>query len=266
LRERSDVPKSAGEGDQLRMSIIEHLDELRRRLIVCAAALSAAFLVAFIGKNWIFGLLEKPLKSVQGSSAALVTFSPTEPFMTIVKVSGVAALLLAVPVVLYELWAFLMPALYESERRSILPYVFFTVALFVGGVAFGYFLVLPVGLRVLLNYGDNLFNQQLRASEYIDFVSLFLLGFGLVFELPVIILVLNALGIVNQQRLRKGRRYAVLIVAVLAMVITPTQDPINMIITMVPLMLLYEFGILLTRLAEKRRVKRQRQEVLTRTG
>lgn len=245
------------------MSVVEHLDELRRRIIVATVALVVAVVAAFVGKDWVFYALQRPLKAIRGADAQLVTFSPTEPFMTVLKVSVYAGLILALPVILYEVWSFIMPALYEREKKSVLPYVLFTGALFLGGVAFGYFVVLPVGLKFLVGYGGDIFNQQLRASEYLGFVSVFLLGFGIVFEMPVFVLLLSALGIVSTRRLRRWRKYAVLVIAVLAMAITPSQDPVSMILLMVPLLLLYELGIILGRLSERRRDRRRSQETLS---
>ncbi len=240
-------------GTRSAMSFAEHVGELRRRLIVSGVALIAASVVAFVFRDWVFGLILKPLAAAAGEDVPLLTLSPAEPFLTVLSVSLYAGLIAALPVVLWEIWAFLMPALYESERRTILPYVLFTLLLFAGGLAFGYLIVLPVGLRFLINYGGEIFNQQLRASEYISFVGTFLLAFGVVFELPVVITVLARLGIVNARQLRRWWRYAVLVIAVLSAAITPTQDPLTMLILMVPLLLLYELAILLARVVERRR-------------
>ena len=249
--------------EQGRMSVLDHLDELRRRIIVGLLALVVGVVAAFIGKDWVFSVIERPLKAIRGPGAQLVTFSPTEPFMTILRVSVYAGLIIALPVILYEVWAFIMPALYEREKRSVLPYVLFTLLLFLAGAVFGYFVVLPVGLRFLIGYGGDIFNQQLRASEYLSFVAVFLLGFGVVFEMPVFILMLSASGVVGTGRLRKWRKYAVLVIAIIAMVITPSQDPVSMLLMMGPLLVLYELGIVLGRLAERRREKRRNQELLT---
>lgn len=249
--------------EQERMSVLDHLDELRRRIIIALVALAIGVVAAFVGKDWVFFVIERPLKAIRGPGTQLVTFSPTEPFMTILKVSIYAGLIVALPVILYEVWAFIMPALYEREKKSALPYVLFTLLLFLGGVAFGYFVVLPVGLNFLIGYGGDIFNQQLRASEYLSFVSIFLLGFGVVFELPAFMLLLSALGVVSTKRLRRWRKYAVLVIAVVAMVTTPSQDPVSMLLMMGPLLLLYELGIGLGMLVERRREKRRSQEVLT---
>ena len=244
-------------GDQHRMTVIDHLGELRRRIVISIVAIVVGMVVAFVEKDWVFGIIKRPLLNMKGVNADLVTFSPTEPFMTVLKVSVYAGLLLALPIVLWQIWAFIMPALYEREKKSVVPYVFFTTGLFVGGIAFAYYAVLPVGLSFLVGYGGDIFVQQLRASEYIGFVSMFLLAFGAVFEMPAVMLLLTSAEIVNHQMLRRVRKYAVVGIAVAAMVLTPSQDPVSMLLMMGPLMALYEIGILLSRISGRRRAKRR---------
>ncbi len=244
-------------GDQHRMTVIDHLGELRRRVVVSIAAIVVGMIVAFIEKEWVFGIIKRPLLNMEGVNTDLVTFSPTEPFMTVLKVSIYAGMLLALPIVLWQIWAFIMPALYERERKSVVPYVFFTTALFVGGVAFAYYAVLPVGLSFLIGYGGDIFLQQLRASEYIGFVSMFLLAFGAVFEMPAVMLLLTSAEIIDHHTLRRVRKYAIVAIAVAAMVLTPSQDPVSMLLMMGPLAALYEIGILMSRVSGRKRAKRR---------
>jgi sec-independent protein translocase protein TatC len=243
------------ESDQERMTVIEHLDELRRRILVALAALLIAIVIAFVEYHRIFQIIKRPLQAT--GVKELVTFSPSEPFMTVLKVSVYAGMMLALPVILYEFWAFMMPALYERERKAVIPYVLLTTGLFIGGVVFCYYLVLPVGLHWLIGFGGDIFNQQLRAGEYVGFVTLFLLAFGVTFELPIVLLILDSIGVVNHRMLKRYRRYAIVIIAVVAMVLTPSQDPVSMILMMAPLLLLYEFSLVMTRLAERRRARRR---------
>jgi sec-independent protein translocase protein TatC len=245
----------AGDHDK-NMSVIEHLTELRRRIIVSAVAIILGMVVAFVGKDFVFGIIKRPLVRMEGVEADLVTFSPTEPFMTVLKVSIYAGILLALPIVLWQVWAFIMPALYEREKKSVLPYVIFTTLLFVAGVVFAYSVVLPVGLSFLVGYGGDIFVQQLRASEYISFVSLFVLAFGVVFEMPAVMLMLTRAGIVDHHRLRSVRKYAIVAIAAAAMVLTPSQDPVSMLLMMGPLIVLYEVGIVLSRISSRRQAKR----------
>jgi sec-independent protein translocase protein TatC len=242
--------------EQRTLTIIEHLTELRKRITIALAALVVGVIVAFIFQGYIFKVLMKPLHGTKVTS--ITTFGPAEPFMVALKVSIYAGLLLALPVIMWELWAYIMPALYENEKKTIVPYVAMTTGLFLFGVVFGYYLVLPIGLKWLLGYGGDIFNQQLRAEDYIGFVTLFLLAFGVVFEMPVFILILAALRIVSAKLLRKQRRIAIVVIAVVSMVATPSQDPVSMILMMIPLLILYELSIILTSLMEKRRNRRDK--------
>jgi sec-independent protein translocase protein TatC len=252
--EDTPVDKRTG-AEHDRMSVIDHLSELRKRLVISVLAIGLGMVLAFVFKDWVFAVIKRPLLRVN-SEATLVTFSPTEPFMTVLKVSIYAGIMLALPIVLWQAWAFIMPALYENEKKSIVPYVAFTLGLFVGGVMFAYFIVLPVGLAFLVGYGGDIFDQQLRASEYIGFVTLFLLAFGLVFEMPAVMIVLAASGIADSHRMRKARKYALVGIAAVAMVLTPSQDPVSMLLMMGPLVVLYEVGIMMARAVERRQARR----------
>jgi sec-independent protein translocase protein TatC len=243
------------------MPLMGHLGELRRRLTYVAIAVVVCVIAAFVEKDWVFYVLLRPLQHTHVNE--LTTLGVTEAFMQVLKVSIYAGLIVALPFILYQFWAFVMPALYENEKRSVIPYVFFTTALFLAGVAFAYFIVLPVGLRFMVGYGGEFFNQLLQAERYINFVSMFLLAFGVVFELPLIMMLLAWAGIVDHVKMRKVRKYAVLVMAVVAMVFTPSQDPLSMALMLIPLLLLYEFGIWLARAAVRRRAKREEMELVS---
>lgn len=243
------------------MSLFGHLGELRRRITYIAIVVVVCVIAAFIEKKWVFWVLLRPLENTQVDE--LTTLGVTEAFMQVLKVSVYAGLIVSLPFILYQFWAFIMPALYENEKRSVVPYVVFTTALFLAGVAFGYFIVLPVGLRFMIGYGGDIFNQLLQAERYINFVSMFLLAFGVVFELPLVMMLLAWAGLVDHVKMRKVRKYAILVEAVVAMVFTPSQDPLSMALMLIPLILLYEFGIWLSRLAAKRRAKRDELAILS---
>jgi sec-independent protein translocase protein TatC len=243
-----------------RMPLTGHLRELRQRLIYCFIAMLICTIVAYVFRDRVFWVLMHPLHGTK--VIQLTTLGVAEAFMQVLKVSIYAGLLVSLPFILYQFWAFVMPALHEHERRGALLYSLFTSVLFLGGVVFGYFIVLPVGLKFLIGYGGTYFNQILQAERYLSFVSMFLLSFGLVFELPLIMLLLAWAHIVDYKRMRKVRRYAVVVEAILAMIITPSQDPFSMILMLVPLMLLYEVGIWLARLVARRRAKRERMSTL----
>jgi sec-independent protein translocase protein TatC len=242
------------------MPLVGHLKELRRRLIYCVLVVLACVIAAFVLKDYVFEVLLHPL---QGTTVkALTTLGVTEAFMQILKVSIYAGLVVSLPFLLYQFWAFVMPALYEKERRYVLPYTVATTVLFLGGVVFAYFVVLPIGLKFLVGYGGEYFNQMLQADRYVTFVATFLLAFGVVFELPLIMLLLAWARVVHYTKMRKVRRYAIVVEAIVAMVLTPSQDPLSMALMLIPLILLYELGIWLAKMAAKRHAKHEAMATL----
>jgi sec-independent protein translocase protein TatC len=223
-----------------RLSLVEHLTELRTRLIFSMIAFGIAFGVAFWQDEWLIDVINKPLPDGHEP----ITLSPTEPLLTTVTVSAYGAILLAMPVILYQVYAFVLPAFSPNERRVALPLLLMVPFLFIAGVAFGYFVVLEPALSFLLDFNSGEFQTEVRASDYYGFVSLSLLSLGLLFQIPVGILGLTKLGITTPAKLRKNRRYALLGCAVLAALL-PTIDPVTMLIEMIPLVVLYELSILL---------------------
>jgi sec-independent protein translocase protein TatC len=224
-----------------RLTLVEHLDELRTRLVVSLVTLAVAFGLCFWQNDLLFELMNEPLPPGQQP----LTLGVTEPFYTTLTVSAYAALMLALPVILYQIYAFVLPAFSPRERRVALPLLLMVPFLFAAGVAFGYFVVLERAVDFLLNFNDDEFNIQVRARDYYSFVALALLAFGLVFQIPVAILAVTRLGITTPQRLRRGRRYAVLAIAVIAMLGSPGGDPVTMLLLMGPLVALYELSIVL---------------------
>ena len=241
-----------------RLSLLEHLSELRKRITLAAIALALGVVVAAVFNDFVFDALLWPLRQVDGLPAdayQITTFSPAEPFMVSLKVWIVAGLLVASPILIWQLWAFVAPAFTTTEKRYFYPVVAATTLLFLGGVALAYFLVLPRGLSFLLGFGEGSFNVQNRASDYLTFAALFVLAFGVVFEMPVILVLLARVGVIDSRFLRKNRRYAVLISAVVAAFITPSQDAFSMLAMFVPLVVLYEVSIVLARMVQPKRVK-----------
>ena len=230
------------------MSIIDHLEELRKRIIISAIALAVGATVCFIFKDHLLAFLVRPL-----NGRKLYAFAPAESFMTAFKVSVYAGVLLASPVIMYQIWAFVAPGLKTKEKRAIFFAAFFTTMLFLGGVAFCWWLVLPRGLDFLLNYQSDFFHQQVQASKYFSFVTLFMLGFGIIFELPAFILTLARLGIVNSRQLARNRRWAILVGAVISAALTPSNDWFSMLAMGIPFILLYEISIHLSRLVQRSR-------------
>ena len=226
-----------------RLHVTEHLHELRQRLLVSVAALVVAFAGAYVFRDALLSALTLPLPP---GKRTLVTLSPTEPFLTTMKVCFWAAILAAMPVWLYQLYAFCIPAVGRQSRRVMLAVVGGAATLFLGGVAFGYYLVLGVALRFLLSFGGDAFVVQLRAGEYFSFATTMLLAAGLVFELPAAMLAFARLGIVSAADYVRQWRIAIVGIAAVAAVL-PGGDPISMILLMVPQVVLYGLGVWLAR-------------------
>ena len=222
-----------------RLSIVEHLDELRTRLVVSLLTFGVALALCFWQNHFILKLANRPLHG-----RTPVTLGVAEPFTTTFTLSAYGAILLSLPVVLYQLYAFVLPAFTARERRVALPLMMMIPFLFIGGVVFGYYVVLPAALKFLLNFNSDQFNTQIRARDYYSFVSLSLVSIGVLFQVPVGVLALTRLGVVSPRQLRKNRRYAILAIAVVAALL-PGVDPVSMLIEMLPLVLLYELSILL---------------------
>jgi sec-independent protein translocase protein TatC len=225
-----------------RLTLVEHLDELRTRIIVCLAVLAVAVGLCFWQNHLLLEVVNNPLPAGKKP----ITLSPAEPFLTTFKLSMYAGIVLALPIILYQIYAFVLPALSPAEKRVIVPFLLLIPFLFIAGVVFGYFVVLPAAIKFLLNFNQSQFHIQVRASEYYSFVTLTLLAMGIVFQVPMGILAATRLGITTPEKLRHNRRYAYLILAVIAMLL-PGTDPVTMLIELLPLILLYELSIVLAR-------------------
>ena len=239
------------------MSLLEHLEELRKRIIRSIIALTIAVILCFAFKSWLLDLLIAPLPE----GAQLITLSPTESFMTTLRVSGYAGLIIASPVIIYQTWAFVAPGLRAKEKRVIYYASFFTTLLFLFGIFFAWYVVLPRGLDFLLNYQGDFYNPMLQADKYFTFVAMFLLGFGIIFETPVMILTLTWMGIVNTKMLRTNRKYALLIGVILSAALTPGQDIFSMLMMAVPFLLLFEFSVLASRFVQRPKGAEKEEDV-----
>jgi sec-independent protein translocase protein TatC len=226
-----------------RLTLVEHLDELRTRLIVSGVTLLVAFCLCFWQNELIFDLLNDPLPGGREP----VTLGVTEPFLTTATVAGYSALLLTLPVILFQLYAFVLPAFSPSERRVALPILLLFPFLFVAGIVFCYFVVLTPAIDFLTTFNDDQFQIEVRARDYYSFVLLTLVSLGLLFQIPMVIIAITRLGIVTPRQLRRSRRYAYVGIAVLAALL-PTMDPVTMLLEMVPLLILYELSIVLASL------------------
>jgi sec-independent protein translocase protein TatC len=225
-----------------RLTLVEHLDELRSRIIFSAVVLVVAVGLCFWQNHLLLEIASGPLPG----DKELLTFGVTEPFTTTLTVSTYGALILSLPILIYQAYAYVLPAFSNAERRVILPILLFAPVLFLAGVAFSYFVVMPAAIDFLLNFNNDQFNVQVRARDYYSFFSTTMLAGGIVFQLPLAILAVTRLGIVSIEQLRRNRRYAYLAIAVAAAAL-PGVDPVSMLIEMVPLLLLYELSILIAR-------------------
>jgi sec-independent protein translocase protein TatC len=237
------VPRVRAVSHEDRLTLVEHLDELRNRIVVCLLVLGVALALCFWQNHLLLEIASGPLPD---GREKLITFGVTEPFTTTVTVATYGALILSLPILLYQLYAYVLPAFSTAERRVVLPILLAAPLLFLAGIAFAYFVVMPAAVEFLLGFNDSQFNVQVRAREYYGFFSMTMLAGGIVFQLPLAILAVTRLGIVSVDQLRANRRYAYLGIAVLAAAL-PGVDPVTMLIEMVPLLALYELSILLAR-------------------
>jgi sec-independent protein translocase protein TatC len=242
------VPPGKSYGPGATMSLVEHLEELRDRLIRCTLAVVVTTTLAFVFINVIMSLL----LDLAGNHV-IQALDPTETFATYFKVAITAGLGLTMPVLVYQLLRFLAPGLTRGEQRALYLSLPFVVLCFVTGALFCYFVILPSALHFLLGFGDPRILKQISLTKFIGFVSNFILAVGAAFELPVFIFMLAKLGIATYSRLARFRKYAFLLSFVVAAIITPTPDPINQALVAVPLFLLYELGLQLSRFARKPR-------------
>jgi len=239
------LPRRLSHGEEA--TLVEHLDELRSRIIVALVVIVPAFLLTFAFHERIMEWLSGPLPDDRD----LITFGVTEPFTTSVKVSLVAALALVLPVLLWQAWAFLAPAVEPHFERVAFVFVVIATALFVCGVAFMYYVVLPLALDFLTSYDEELYDIQIRASYYYSFVAVVLLAGGLTFLMPVFLLALVRLRVVSANRLRRSRKIAFVLLLCFA-ILLPTVDPVSLAFEVVPLVLLYEASIWVAIFMERR--------------
>ncbi|HEU0024391.1 MAG TPA: twin-arginine translocase subunit TatC [Thermoleophilaceae bacterium] len=221
-----------------RLSIVEHLDELRTRLLICGLAFGLAWSLTIWQNDLVLRIVNEPLPR----GIEPITLGPAEAFYTTITNAAYAALIIALPVILYQLYAFLLPAFSPTERRVALPLLLLVPVLFISGVVFCYYVVLTPALDFLLNFNADEFNTQVRARDYYSFITLLMLAMGIGFQIPVGVIAACRLGVTTPEKLRRGRRYAIVIIAVVASLL-PTIDPLTLILEMVPLILLYELSI-----------------------
>lgn len=226
------------------MGLLEHLEELRERLIKSAIALIIAILFSLFFTGRLLKVLISPMGELKP-----VFLRPTEMIITYLRVAFIAGVALAMPVIVYQLVKFILPALYPHERRYLYWLIPSATFSFLAGLAFAYFVMLPFAVKYLLTFGGDVARAQWTIGEYINFVTNFLFWMGMTFELPLVIYFLSKLGLISPAWLSRNRKYAIVVIAIIAAVITPTPDPFNMSLVMIPLILLYEAGVLISKIA-----------------
>jgi sec-independent protein translocase protein TatC len=237
--------------DEKKLSLTAHLQELRKRLILSFIAVGAGFILCYAFADSIFNILALPLLKVMPAGGSLIFTSVAEAFFTYMKVAFIAGLILASPFVLYQIWAFVAPGLYQKEKRYVVPFVSLGSLFFAMGILFGYFVAIPFGFKFLLGYASDFIKPMPSMKEYLSFSIKFLLAFGLVFEFPVVLLLLARIGVIDAKMLARQRKYAILLIFVFAAVMTP-PDLISQVLMALPLIGLYELSILLSKFFGKK--------------
>ena len=242
------------DADLPRMSFLEHLEELRRRLVWSALAIAVGFSVSWWKAKEIFQILSKPVLEALPPGTKLAYTQLTEPFMLYINLALIVGIFVASPVLLWQLWLFVAPGLYKHEKRWVGPFVVVSVLFFVGGGLFGYAVGFPMVTKFLVSTGTD-FQPVLKIDDYLDLVAKVLLGMGIVFETPILILFLARIGVVTEKWLLAKFRYAVLIIFIIAAFITPTPDIPTQCAFALPMCALYLLGILLAWIFKKREPK-----------
>ncbi len=242
------------------MSLSDHLIELRKRLMRSAIALFIGFLACYYYKDYLFTIITRPLVNVLPKNGHLIYTGLTEAFFVYMKLAFFASLIITSPFILYQIWKFISPGLLPREKKYVIPFVVSSTLLFTGGVCFGYFIALPPAFEFFISFNNQYLQALISFRDYISLFVTFLLGFGLSFELPVFMFFLAKLGIVNAKMLSKQRRYAILVIFVVAAILTPSPDALSQLLMAIPLMFLYEVSIVVARFAFPKKNETQDKE------
>jgi sec-independent protein translocase protein TatC len=238
--------------NEKKLPLTAHLQELRKRLILSFIAVGIGFFICYALKEYLFNILSSPLiNKVMLSGGSLIFTSVSEAFFTYMKVAFIAGLILTSPFILYQIWAFVAPGLYQKEKRYAIPFILGGSFFFAMGILFGYFVAMPTVFRFLLGYATDFIKPMPSMKEYLSFSIKFLLIFGLVFEFPVVLVLLAKIGVINAKMLARQRKYAILLIFIFAAVMTP-PDIISQVLMALPLIGLYELSILLSKLFGKK--------------
>jgi len=241
------VPRRVTPDEQI--DLVDHLDELRSRIIIVLAVLAVAMSVLFWKSGEILHFLSQPIRDQIPNWQGFLVLSPLDQIMTSISIAIYGALIITLPVLTYQIYAFILPAFPEEHHKHIKPMVWSVPILFLVGVVFAWYLVVPPAFDFLINFNQDQFNVQLRAKEYIQFVLLTLLAMGLVFEMPMVMMTLGRLGVVSSAMMKRHWRISIVALAVLAMLL-PGVDPISYIVEFIPLLVLYGLSYFLVKLVE----------------
>src|SRR3984893_521054 len=227
------------------MGFLDHLEELRRRIVYSIAAVALGFFACWWKVEKIYDVMQRPIMDAlrnNGMAEKLVYLNPTEPFNLYLKIAALAGLFLTSPFVLYQVWMFISPGLYRNEKRYVLPFMVSTIALFSAGGYFGFKIVYPAALNFLISFGKQ-FQPMITIKEYTELFLSIILGMGLIFEMPILVFFLALMGIVTAGWMWKNFRYSILIIFIVAAIVTPTTDILNMCIFAAPMIALYALSI-----------------------
>jgi len=242
----ADLPSDGQDNEKMpAMGFLEHLEELRKRIIYALIAVGLGFFACWGYAENIYSIMQRPIMEAlhkNGLSEKLVYLNPTEPFNLYLKVGFLAGLFVASPFVLYQVWLFISPGLYRNEKRYVVPFMFSTVGLFLAGGYFGYKLVYPQALEFLIGYGKQ-FQPMITIGEYTDLFLTIIIGMGVIFELPILVFFLSLMGIVTAGWMWRNLRYSILVIFIIAAILTPTTDIMNMCIFAAPMVALYVASI-----------------------
>jgi sec-independent protein translocase protein TatC len=238
--------------DEKKLPLTSHLQELRKRLVVSFIAVGVGFALCYAFSQHLFDILSLPLLKMMPAGSSLVFTSVAEAFFTYMKVAFIAGIIVTSPFILYQVWAFVAPGLYSHEKRYVIPFVAAGSFFFGLGILFAYFVAIPVGFKFLLGYATDFIKPMPSMKEYLSFSIKFLLAFGLVFEFPVVLVLLARIGVIDAKTMARHRKYAILLIFVFAAVMTP-PDLISQLLMAIPLMGLYELSILLSKIFGKKK-------------
>jgi sec-independent protein translocase protein TatC len=245
------------------MGFLDHLEELRRRIVYSIAAVAVGFFACWWKVEWIYDIMQRPIMNAlkaNGMSEKLGYLNPTDPFNMYLKVAALAGLFVTSPFVLYQVWMFISPGLYRKEKKYVVPFMVSTITLFVCGGYFGFKIVYPAALTFLIGFGKQ-FQPMITITEYTQLFLSIILGMGLIFEMPILVFFLSLMGIISAGFMWKNFRYAILVIFIIAAIVTPTTDILNMCIFAAPMIALYAVSIGVAWLVHpKQRAKRREKQ------